>query len=29
VDVVTADEVETWKEAMHKTLAGLFSGGKK
>jgi len=29
VDVVTADEVGTWKAAMHKTLASLSSGGKK
>ncbi len=29
VDVVTAEEVETWKAAMHKTLATLSLGGKK
>jgi cobaltochelatase CobN len=29
VDVVTADEVGTWKAAMHKTLASLSLGGKK
>jgi len=29
VDIVTADEVETWKAAMHKTLAALSLGGKK
>jgi hypothetical protein len=29
VDMITADEVETWKAAMHKTLAFLSFGGKK
>jgi cobaltochelatase CobN len=29
VDVVTADEVESWKAAMQKTLAFLSHGGKK
>jgi len=29
VDVVTAEEVDAWKEAMHKTLAALSLGGKK